>query len=290
MKSTLLAFSAILLGCSVDPYGTSPPINHPDAQVALPTPDTSPIQTDTQSSPVTVTTTDTKTASVTVTTTSVTTKTDTTPDAGTPDSLPPAQSTPDALVQVTQPDALPMAQDTLPAAQDTLPQTTPDTQPAQQPDTQPMAVDTKPATPDTLILADTKPATPDVLPVIDTKPAEDSKPATPDTQPAGGDTVAACGGNNQACCTTQAVDKPGYWIHTCLGSVSNTYDCNIEASVGTVPGPSGTCLTCGYKGYPGCTGLNLGMFSWKIADAPGGTCIHDNWQTPVCTGDICLCP
>ena len=288
MKSTLLTLSAILIGCSVNPYGTAPSNTQPDTQVVS-TPDTSLPKTDTQSSSATVT--DTHTVSETVTATSTTTKTEEKTDAGIPDSIPPAQTTPDALIQVTQPDALPMIQDTLPTTQDTLPQTTPDTQAAQQPDVLPMAVDTKPATPDTLVLVDTQPSTPDTLPAIDTLPATpDTLPSTPDTQPAGGDTVVACGGDNQACCVTQAVDKTGYWIHTCLGSVSNTYDCNIEMSVGAVPGPSGTCLTCGYKGYPGCTGLNLGMFSWKWIDAPGGTCDHDNWQTPVCTGDICLCP
>jgi hypothetical protein len=164
-----------------------------------------------------------------------------------------------------------------------------DTKPST-PDVQPVKTDTKPSTPDTLVLVDTKPATPDVLPVIDTKPAEDNKPVTPDTQPAGGDTVVACGGDNQSCCVTQAVDKPaGYWIHTCASSVKNTYDCTIPTSIGA--GPTGTCEPCGYKGYPGCTGLNLGLFSWKWMDAHGGTCEHDNWQIPVCTNDgKCLCP
>ena len=280
MKSTLLALSALLIGC--DATGTTIP-----------------------------TITATETVSTTDTTTSVTTGTETTDAGSTPDSLPPAQTTPDALIQVAQPDALPVSQDTLPAARDTLPQTTPDTQIPQQPDVQPVKtdtkpstpdtlvlVDTKPATPDTLALVDTKPATPDVLPVIDTLPATpDTLPATPDTQPAG-DTVAACGGDNQACCTTRAVDTnvtravfgTDAWIHTCTDSVKGTYDCTIETSVGTVPGPSGTCMMCGYKGYPPCTHLNLGTFSWKWVDANGGTCDHDDDQTPVCTGDVCLCP
>ena len=254
MKSTLLALSALLIGC--DATGTTPATHFY--------------------------TTATETVSTTDTTTSVTTGTETT-DAGTPDSLPPAQTTPDALIQVAQPDAQP-------AAQDTLPQVTTDTQPAQQPDVLPMAVDTKPATPDTLVLVDTQPSTPDTLPAIDTLPATpDTLPSTPDTQPAGGDTVVACGGDNQSCCVTQAVDKPaGYWIHTCASSVKATYDCTITISSGT--GPSGTCLPCGYKGYPGCTHLNLGLFSWKWQDAMTGTCDHDSWQTPVCTGNICLCP
>lgn len=276
MKSTLLTLSAILIGCSVNPYGTAPSNTQPDTQVVS-TPDSLP-KTDIQSS------------SATVTATSTTTKTEEKTDAGIPDSLP-AQTTPDAQVQAVQIDAQP-------AAQDTLPQVTTDTQPAQQPDAQPMAVDTKPATPDTLVLVDTKtatpdtlvlvdikPTTPDVLPVIDTKPAEDNKPVTTDTQPA------ACGGDNQSCCVTQAVDTAGYWIHTCVDSVKGTYDCTITLSTGTTPGPSGTCMTCGYKGYPGCTHLNLGMFSWKLGDVVTGTCDHDSWQTPVCSADgKCLCP
>jgi hypothetical protein len=166
-----------------------------------------------------------------------------------------------------------------------------DTKPST-PDVQPVKTDTKPSTPDTLVLVDTKPATPDVLPAIDTIPAEDNKPVTPDTQPAGGDTVAACGGDNQACCVTRAVDRADAWIHTCASSVKGTYDCNIPTSTGTTPGPSGTCLTCGYKGYPGCTHLNLGLFSWKWSDplTGAGTCEHDYNQNPVCTGNICLCP
>ena len=272
MKSTLLALSVILIGCG-NTDTTTPDTNNlqPDAQVAT-----------TQSSTSTITAS--HTASATGTTTSITTKTATTPDAGTtPDRTPTFiltdSSVPDTLadtlVQVVQIDALP-------ATQDTLPQTTPDTQPAQQPDALPMTVDTKPATPDTLVLVDTKPSTTDTLPAIDTLPA------TPDTQPAV-ETVTACGGDNQACCVTQAVDMPaGYWIHTCTDSVKATYDCTITTSIGT--GPSGTCMPCGYKGYPGCTHRNLGMFSWKWTDTMTGTCDHDGWQTPVCTNNVCLCP
>jgi len=291
MKSTLLALSVILLGCDIDPYGITPANTQPDTQ-AVSAPDTSLPKTDTQSSSMTVTSTDTHTVSETVTTTSVTTKTETTPDAGTPDSLPP-QITPDALVQVAQPDALPVAQDTLPAAQDTLPQVTPDTLPAQQPDALPMTVDAKPATPDTMVLVDTKPATPDVLPAIDTKPAEDSKPVTTDTLTTAPDTVPAgkaCGGDGQSCCITQAVDRADAWIHTCVDSVKGTFDCTINLSIGTTPGPSGTCMTCGYRGYPGCTHLNLGMFSWKWGDIPGAFCDHDYNQIPVYSGDVGVCP
>jgi hypothetical protein len=273
MKSTLLTLSAILIGCSVNPYGTAPSNTQPDTQVVS-TPDTSLPKTDTQSSSATVT--DTHTVSETVTATSTTTKTEEKTDAGIPDSLPPAQTTPDAQVQVTQPD-------TLPAAQDTLPQVTPDTQPAQQPDALPMTVDTKPATPDVQpVKTDTQPTTPDTLPAIDTLPG--TTDTLPTTQPE------ECGGDNKSCCVTRSTDRADFWIHTCVGSVYGTYDCTIESNIGTVPGPSGTCVSCGYKGHPGCTGLNLHGFSWRSGDVVTGNCDHDGNQIPVCTGNICLCP
>ena len=218
MKTTLLALSVLLIGCGTDATGTTGPDTNllPDAGT-------------TQSSSATVTAT--HTTSETVTTTNITTSTRA--DAGTtPDTIPllhaiPDSSVPDAQVQVTQPDALPVAQDTLPATRDTFPQVTPDTQIAQQPDVLPMAADTKPATPDVLPVVDTKPVTPDTL------------PATPDMQPAG-DTVTACGGDNQACCVTQAVDRADSWIHTCNDSVRGTYDCNIPTTeaTGTIVGYS----------------------------------------------------
>ena len=246
MKYTLLTLSALLIGCGTDTTDTTPDntILQPDAQI---------VTLDTQPSSATVTTT--------------TTRTETTSDAGsTPDSLPPAQTTPDALVQVTQPD--------------TLPQATPDAQPTQQPDALPMAQDTLPAAQDTLVLVDTKPATPDVLPAIDTLPV--TTDTLPTTQPE------ECGGDNQACCLLQVRDKADAWIHTCVHSVNGTYDCTIPTSIGA--GPSGTCLPCGYKGYPGCTAFNIHGWSGKWMDILGGTCDHDGNQNPVCTGNICLCP